>query len=213
MAGDDRVGEVDDRLQHVGPFGRVALERQRGDAEEAQVAREAHVGVGDEHDDVALGVAARRQNLRARGQRRGAVDQMRRGSGPELGEVVELLLERAHERLVRVDRHVLVEHRARLRRREHARVREGLRAADVVDVAVGEDDPAHRQVERLHCVGEGLPLRADHHRVDDRQAVVVHDHARVAHAGLAAGLEPDVHAVRELVQRAGRSGLRHAPSV
>src|SRR5947207_13003662 len=27
VAGDDRVGEVDDRLQHVGPLGRVALER------------------------------------------------------------------------------------------------------------------------------------------------------------------------------------------
>jgi hypothetical protein len=56
-------------------------------------------------------------------------------------------------------------------------------------------------------------LRAHHHRVDDRQAVVVDDHAGVADAGLAAGLEPHVHAVRELVEGAVRSGLRHAPSV
>jgi len=47
----------------------------------------------------------------------------------------------------------------------------------------------------------------------DALAVVVHDHARVAHPRLSAGLQPDVHAVRELVERTGRSGLRHAPSV
>ena len=60
VAGDDRVGEVDDRLEHVGPLGRVALEGERRHAEEAQVTREAHVGVGDEQNDIALGVAARR---------------------------------------------------------------------------------------------------------------------------------------------------------
>ena len=68
VPGDDRVGEVDDRLEHVGPLGRVALERERCHAEEAQVAGEAHVGVGDEHDDVTLRVATRREDLDPRRQ-------------------------------------------------------------------------------------------------------------------------------------------------
>ena len=65
MAGHDRVGELADDVEHVGPRGGVALERERRDAEEAQVAREQHVDIGDEHHHVAVGVAVRREQLRA----------------------------------------------------------------------------------------------------------------------------------------------------
>ena len=60
VAGHDRVGELGDRVEHVGPRRGVALERERRDAEEAEVAGEQHVDVGDEHHDVAVGVAGRR---------------------------------------------------------------------------------------------------------------------------------------------------------
>src|SRR5204863_1025020 len=43
VSGHDRVGELADDVEHVGPYGGVALERERRDAEEAQVAREQHV--------------------------------------------------------------------------------------------------------------------------------------------------------------------------
>ena len=116
VPGDDHVGEVGDRVEHVGPRRRVALERERRDAEEAQVA----------------GEAARRRRRRARSGRprcgRSAGSTSTRGvscaapvtrcvtaARAELGEVVELLVERGHERLVRVDGHRAVEHVARLR--------------------------------------------------------------------------------------------------
>ena len=184
--------------------------KARGHAEEAEVAREAHVGVGDEHDHVAVGVAACRHYPRR--QRRRPVDQVRRRPCAELGEVVELVLERAHERLVRADGHVLVEHGAR-RGDEHAGVRERLVPP------TWSIWPCVRTIRRIgrssafHRFRERLPLRAHHHRVDDRQAVVVDDHARVAHARLAAGLEPDVHAVRDVVERAVRGGLRRAERI
>ena len=60
VAGHDHVGEVGDHVERVGPHRGVTLERERCHAEEAEVAGEAHVDVGDEHDEVARGVAARR---------------------------------------------------------------------------------------------------------------------------------------------------------
>ena len=105
MPGDDRVGELDDASStsaHVAgsPWNAsgVTPKKQRSPAKQ-------HVGVGDEHDDVAGGVPARGQHLDARRELRRVVDQVRDRAGPELGEVVELLLERGHERLVRVERH------------------------------------------------------------------------------------------------------------
>ena len=101
------------------------------------------------------------------------------------------------------DRHLAVEQLARLRRAEHRRHRERLRAADVIDVRVREHDAAHRPAELGDRVGERLPLRPHHERVDDREAVVVGDHAGVAHTRFAARLQPDPHAVGELVQGVG----------
>ncbi len=49
----------------------IALERERRHAEEAQVAGEAHVDVGDEHDEVAGGVTRRGKHLDARRELRG----------------------------------------------------------------------------------------------------------------------------------------------
>ena len=95
VAGDDDVGEVGDRVEHVGPRLRVALERERRHAEEAEVAGEQHVGVGDEHHHVARGVARRGQQLDARRELRGVVDDVAHRTGPDLGQVVELLGERA----------------------------------------------------------------------------------------------------------------------
>ena len=43
VSGDDRVGELGHRVEHVGPRARVALERERRHAEEAEVAGEQHV--------------------------------------------------------------------------------------------------------------------------------------------------------------------------
>jgi len=106
---DDDLGHVGDGVEHVGPHGRVALERERGDPEEAEVAGEAHVDVGDDHHEVAARVPGGGEHLDPRRELRGAVDQVGDRSGPVLGEVVEPGLERGHERLVGVDRHVLVE--------------------------------------------------------------------------------------------------------
>ena len=105
VPGHDHVGELDDDVEHVGPRRRVALERERRHAEEAEVAGEAHVGVGDEHEQVAGGVTRRGQHLDARRELRGAVDEVGDRARAELGEVVELLVERGHELLVPVDRH------------------------------------------------------------------------------------------------------------
>ena len=98
---------------------RIALERERRHAEEAEVAGEQHVDVGDEHHHVAVGVPVRGQQLDARRELRGVGDEVRDLAGAELGELVELLVERGHERLVGVDRHLAVEEVARLLRPEH----------------------------------------------------------------------------------------------
>ena len=123
VAGNDRVGELADDVEHVGPRRRVALERERRHAEEAEVAGEQHVDVGDEHHHVAVGVAVGGQQLDARRELRGVGHEVRHRPGPDLGELVELLVERGHERLVRDDRHLAVEEVARLLRAEHHRVR------------------------------------------------------------------------------------------
>ena len=60
------VGELAHHVEHVGPGGRVALERERCHAEEAEVAGEQQVGVVDEHHHVAVGVTVRGQELDAR---------------------------------------------------------------------------------------------------------------------------------------------------
>ena len=65
VTGHDRVRELGDRVEHVGPHRAVALERERRDPEEAEVAREQHVDVRDERHDVAVGVAGRGQHLDA----------------------------------------------------------------------------------------------------------------------------------------------------
>ena len=65
VPGHDDVGEVGDRVEHVGPQRRVALERERRDPEGAEAAGEAHVDVGDEHDEVALGVPLGGEHLDA----------------------------------------------------------------------------------------------------------------------------------------------------
>ena len=69
-------------------------------------------------------------------------------------------------------------------------------------------DALHGTVHRLDRGGERLPLRPHHQRVDDGEAVLVGDDPGVAHAGLAAGLQPHPDAVGELVER-GRSMPRH----
>ena len=91
VAGNDRVGELADDVEHVGPRRRVALERERRHAEEAEVAGEQHVGVGDEHHQVAGGVTVRRQQLDPRRELRGVGDEVRDRAGADLGELVELL--------------------------------------------------------------------------------------------------------------------------
>ena len=98
-------------------------------------------------------------------------------------------------------RHRAFEQLARLRRTEHLGHRERAAPADVVDVRVREHEPSDRPVERVHRGGERLPLRPHHERVDHGDAVVVDHDARVAHARLAAGLQPHVHTVGDLVQR------------
>ena len=140
-------------------------------------------------------------HLDPRREERAVGDEVRDRTGTQLGELVELCVERGHERLVRVERHRAVEQLTGLRRSVHARVGEAAGAADVIDVRVREQDAPHRPAERVHRVDEGLPLRPHHQRVDHGDAVVVDDRARVAHAGLPAGLQPDEHAVGELVQR------------
>ena len=80
----------------------------------------------------------------------------------------------------------------------------------MVDVRVREHEAAHRPAELLDRGGERLPLRPHHERVDHGDAVVVDDRAGVAHARLAAGLEPHEHAVGELVQRVGWDASGHA---
>ena len=64
VAGHDHVGELDDDVEHVRPRRRIPLERERGHAEEAEVAGEAHVAVGDEHEQVARGVTRRGEAAR-----------------------------------------------------------------------------------------------------------------------------------------------------
>ena len=67
VPGHDHVGELDHDVEHVGPHRGIALERERRHAEEAEVAGEADVAVGDEHEQVARGVARRGEQLDARG--------------------------------------------------------------------------------------------------------------------------------------------------
>ena len=76
----------------------------------------------------------------------------------------------------------------------------------MVDVRVGEHEPAHGPAEGGDRSRERLPLRAHHEGVDHGDPVVVDDHARVAHTRLTTGLEPHEHAFRDLVQRAGWDG-------
>ena len=113
-----------------------------------------------------------------RGELRRVGDDVRDLAGAELVEVVELVRERGHERLVRVDGHRAVEQLARLLRSEHLGHREGAAAADVVDVRVREHEPPDRPVQRVHRGGERLPLRAHHEGVDHGEAVVVDHDAR-----------------------------------
>jgi hypothetical protein len=146
--------------------------------EEAQVTREQHVDIGDEDHHVAVGVTVGREQLDAGSELRGIGDQVRDRAGADLGEVVELGVERGHERLVRADRHLAVEQRARLRRPQHHGVRERTRAADMIDVRVREHEPAYRPIQPLNGVRERLPLRADHQVDDGDPSRVVDDHAR-----------------------------------
>ncbi len=146
-------------VEHLGPQRRVALERERCDAEEAEVAGEEDVGVGDEREEVARRVALGRHHLDARRQERAVGDEVGDGPRAHLREFVELRVERGHERLVRGDRHHAVEQLTRLRRSVHARVREAAGAADMVDVRVGEDDPANREAEAVDRGRERFPLR------------------------------------------------------
>jgi len=53
VAGHERVGELDDGVEDVGPARDVGLEAERRHLEEAQVPGEAHVGVGHEDQQVA----------------------------------------------------------------------------------------------------------------------------------------------------------------
>ena len=121
----------------------------------------------------------------------------------ELRELVEFLVERGHERLVRGHRHLAVEELARLGRAHHRCHWEGAGAADVIDVRVRQHQASDRTPEPADRGCERLPLRANHERVDHRQAVVVGDHARVADARFATRLQPDPDALGQLVQGAG----------
>ena len=90
VAGHDRVRELADDVEHVGPRRGIALERERRHAEEAEVAGEQHVDVVDEHHHVAVGVAVGRQQLDARRELRGVGHEVGHGPGADLGELVEL---------------------------------------------------------------------------------------------------------------------------
>ena len=124
VTGHDRVGELADHVEHVGPRGGIALERERRHAEEAEVAGEQHVDVGDEHHHVAVGVAVGGQQLDARRELGGVGHEVRDRPRPDLGELVELVVEGGHERLVGDERHLAVEEVAGLLRADHRRVRE-----------------------------------------------------------------------------------------
>ncbi len=156
---------------------------------------------------------SRRQQLDTRCEVRGTVDDMGHRTRPELFEVVELFRERGHERLVAVDGHRGVEHVARLLRAVDGSKRERLRAAAVVDVRVREQRAPHGKIERGDRGGKRFPLRPHHERVDHGDAVVVDDHARVRHAGLAAGLEPRVDAVAQLGEGKLCHGSEGTPSI
>ena len=158
MPGHDGVGELDHGVENVGPHRRIALERKRGDPEEAEVTGEADVDVGDEDHEVTGGVSGCGEDLDARGELRGAFDEVGDGTCPQLGEVVELFVERGHELLVPVDGHRFVERVARDRGAVDRSVRERLGAADVIDVRVGQDRASHRRSDRGDCGGERLPL-------------------------------------------------------
>ncbi len=200
MAGHDHVGELGEHLERVGPGGGITLERERSHSEEAEVTGEEHVGIGDEHHEVTCGVTRRREDLDACRELRGGVDEVRHRSGAELVELVELVDERGHERLVRVERHRLVEQRARGRRAQDHRIAEQLRAADVVDVGMSEHDPLHRKVQLGDRGPERLPLGTHHHRVDHGEPVVIDDHAGVRHTRFAARLQPREHAVADRME-------------
>src|SRR4051812_38012672 len=103
VSGHDDFGQLRNRVEYVGPHLRVALERERSDAKEAEITREQQVAVGDERHEVTFGVTGRRQHLDARRELRGIGDEMGHRPGADLREIVELALERGHERLVRVD--------------------------------------------------------------------------------------------------------------
>ena len=200
VAGDDHVGEIGDHLEHVGPLLGVALERERRHAEEAEVAGEQQVGVGDERHHVARGVTRRGQQLDARRELRGVVDDVRHGPRPDLAEVVELVGERGR-RTSCTPRRASSWSSSSLVAGEPSTIalRNALRPADVIDVRVREQHALHRLTELGDRVDERLPLRTHHQRVDHGEPVVVDDDPRVRDPRTTARLDPRVDPVAELL--------------